>query len=77
MVIKRLMMIPKLGSLKYQLMLVCYKILFLITILYLFIFSDPNEDQFAKRITAKKERVAKNEFQRLKNIAHANKVNRK
>ncbi|CAF1178903.1 unnamed protein product [Rotaria sordida] len=37
--------------------------------------ADPNEDQFAKRLSAKKERVAKNEFQRLKNIAHANKVN--
>ncbi|UJR30429.1 hypothetical protein I4U23_017963 [Adineta vaga] len=37
--------------------------------------TDPNEDQFAKRLTAKKERVAKNEFQRLKNIARANKVN--
>lgn len=37
--------------------------------------ADPNEDQFAKRTAAKKERVAKNEFQRLKNIARANKVN--
>jgi regulator of ribosome biosynthesis len=37
--------------------------------------ADPNEDQFAKRTAAKKERVAKNEFQRLKNIAHANKIN--
>nr|XP_057915699.1 ribosome biogenesis regulatory protein homolog [Doryrhamphus excisus] len=36
--------------------------------------SDPNEDQFAKRIKAKKERVAKNEFNRLKNIARAQKV---
>jgi regulator of ribosome biosynthesis len=37
--------------------------------------ADPNEDQFAKRTAAKKERVAKNEFQRLKNIARANKIN--
>ncbi|CAF2512201.1 unnamed protein product [Rotaria sp. Silwood2] len=37
--------------------------------------ADPNEDQFAKRSSAKKERVAKNEFQRLKNIGRANKVN--
>lgn len=37
--------------------------------------ADPNEDQFAKRLTEKKERVAKNEFQRLKNIARANKIN--
>jgi len=44
---------------------------------FLFISSDPNEDQFAKRLSAKKERVAKNEFQRLKNIARANKVNGK
>ncbi|CAF1451811.1 unnamed protein product [Adineta steineri] len=31
--------------------------------------ADPNEDQFAKKS------AAKNEFQRLKNIAHANKIN--
>ncbi|KAM3593274.1 uncharacterized protein V6R79_009056 [Siganus canaliculatus] len=36
--------------------------------------SDPNEDQFAKRVKAKKERVAKNELNRLKNIARAQKV---
>jgi regulator of ribosome biosynthesis len=36
---------------------------------------DPNEDQFAKRSAVKKERIAKNEFQRLKNIARANKIN--
>lgn len=36
--------------------------------------ADPNEDQFAKRIKAKKERVAKNEFNRLRNIARAQKV---
>ncbi|KAM6900130.1 ribosome biogenesis regulatory protein homolog [Xenentodon cancila] len=36
--------------------------------------ADPSEDQFAKRIKAKKERVAKNEFNRLKNIARAQKV---
>jgi regulator of ribosome biosynthesis len=36
---------------------------------------DPNEDQFAKRQSAKKERVAKNEFQRLKNIARGQKIN--
>ncbi|CAG5895932.1 ribosome biogenesis regulatory protein homolog [Menidia menidia] len=36
--------------------------------------TDPNEDQFAKRIKAKKERVAKNEFNRLKNIARGQKV---
>lgn len=35
---------------------------------------DPNEDQFAKRVKAKKERVAKNEYNRLKNIARAQKV---
>ncbi|CAF2024081.1 unnamed protein product [Rotaria magnacalcarata] len=37
--------------------------------------ADPSEDQFAKRLAAKKERVAKNEFQRLKNIAHSKKIN--
>jgi len=36
--------------------------------------SDPYEDQFAKAADAKKERVAKNEFQRLRNIAKARKV---
>lgn len=36
--------------------------------------ADPNDDQFAKRIKAKKERVAKNEFNRLKNIARAQKI---
>lgn len=35
--------------------------------------ADPNEDQFAKRVKAKKERVAKNEYNRLKNIARAQK----
>ncbi len=48
-----------------------------ILILFVFISLDPNEDQFAKRTAAKKERVAKNEFQRLKNIARANKINGK
>ncbi len=70
------MMIQNLGLLKYQIMLVCYKTIFF-SILFLFISSDPNEDQFAKRLSAKKERVAKNEFQRLKNIARANKINGK
>lgn len=37
----------------------------------LYVLSDPNEDQFEKRKTAKKERVAKNELQRLRNIARA------
>lgn len=36
--------------------------------------ANPNEDQFAKRVKAKKERVARNEFNRLKNIARAQKV---
>ncbi|XP_026148005.1 ribosome biogenesis regulatory protein homolog [Mastacembelus armatus] len=36
--------------------------------------ADPNEDQFAKRMKAKKERVAKNELNRLKNIARVQKV---
>ncbi|CAK6972823.1 ribosome biogenesis regulatory protein homolog [Scomber scombrus] len=36
--------------------------------------ADPNEDQFAKRTKAKNERVAKNEFNRLKNIARAQKI---
>ncbi|XP_077126708.1 ribosome biogenesis regulatory protein homolog [Ranitomeya variabilis] len=35
--------------------------------------ADPNEDQFAKRMNAKKERVAKNELHRLRNLARAHK----
>ncbi|KAG8441981.1 hypothetical protein GDO86_010962 [Hymenochirus boettgeri] len=35
--------------------------------------ADPNEDQFAKRTKAKKERVAKNELNRLRNIARSDK----
>ncbi|KAM5158136.1 ribosome biogenesis regulatory protein homolog isoform 2-T2 [Mantella aurantiaca] len=35
--------------------------------------ADPNQDQFAKRLTAKKERVAKNELNRLRNLARADK----
>lgn len=36
--------------------------------------ADPMEDQFAKKATAKGERVAKNELQRLRNIAKAKNV---
>lgn len=36
--------------------------------------ADPNEDQFAKRVKAKKERVARNELNRLRNIARAQKA---
>jgi len=36
--------------------------------------ADPYEDQFEKRTEAKSERVAKNELQRLKNIARSRKV---
>ncbi|KAM4544391.1 ribosome biogenesis regulatory protein homolog [Fundulus diaphanus] len=36
--------------------------------------ADPNEDQFAQRNKAKKERVAKNELNRLRNIARAHKI---
>ncbi|CAH6777307.1 ribosome biogenesis regulatory protein homolog [Phodopus roborovskii] len=36
--------------------------------------ADPMEDQFAKRLQAKKERVAKNELNRLRNLARAHKV---
>ncbi|KAF3703569.1 Ribosome biogenesis regulatory protein -like protein [Channa argus] len=36
--------------------------------------ADSNEDQFAKRIKAKKERVAKNELNRLRNIARSQKI---
>lgn len=38
------------------------------------VLSDPYEDQFAKRKTAKKERIAKNELKRLRNIARAQKL---
>lgn len=36
--------------------------------------ADPYEDQFEKRNQAKKERVAKNEYQRLRNIARNRKI---
>ncbi|XP_067831963.1 ribosome biogenesis regulatory protein homolog [Heptranchias perlo] len=36
--------------------------------------ADPNEDQFTKRVKAKDERVAKNELNRLRNIARAQKI---
>lgn len=36
--------------------------------------ADPYEDQFAKRSDEKTERIAKNEFQRMRNIARAKKV---
>ncbi|KAM8966684.1 ribosome biogenesis regulatory protein homolog [Pelodytes ibericus] len=35
--------------------------------------ADPNEDQFGKRLKAKSERVAKNELNRLRNIARSSK----
>ncbi|KAG7272300.1 hypothetical protein CRUP_014185, partial [Coryphaenoides rupestris] len=38
------------------------------------VMADPNEDQFQKRNAAKKERVAKNELNRLRNIARAQKI---
>ncbi|XP_050309946.1 ribosome biogenesis regulatory protein homolog [Anthonomus grandis grandis] len=36
--------------------------------------ADPNEDQFAKKTVAKTENVAKNELQRLRNIAKGKKI---
>lgn len=36
--------------------------------------ANPYEDQFAKKIEAKSERVAKNELQRLRNIARTRKI---
>lgn len=38
------------------------------------IFTDPMEDRFQVMKTQKKERVAKNELQRLRNIQRAHKV---
>jgi len=37
-------------------------------------FSDPYEDQFEKRKKQKQERTSKNELQRLRNIARAQKT---
>jgi len=43
---------------------------YLLTYLHLrWCVADPYEDQFEKRVKAKKEAVAKNELQRLRNIA--------
>jgi regulator of ribosome biosynthesis len=36
--------------------------------------ADPNEDQFSKLAEVKSENVAKNEFQRLRNLAKAKNV---
>lgn len=36
--------------------------------------ADPMEDQFVKKTAAKKEKVAKNEFQRLRNLAKAKNI---
>ncbi|KAF4520594.1 hypothetical protein B566_EDAN006005 [Ephemera danica] len=36
--------------------------------------ADPMEDQFAKKAEARKEKVAKNEYQRLRNLAAAKKI---
>jgi regulator of ribosome biosynthesis len=36
--------------------------------------ADPNEDQFSKMAKTKNENVAKNEFQRLRNLAKAKNV---
>lgn len=36
--------------------------------------ADPMEDQFAKRMNAKSEKVAKNELQRLRNIAKTRRI---
>jgi len=41
---------------------------------FIFFFIDPYEDQFEKKNQAKKERVAKNEYQRLRNIARNKKI---
>ena len=46
-----------------------------VLVIHLFcFFSDPYEDQFEKKNQAKKERVAKNEYQRLRNIARNRKI---
>jgi regulator of ribosome biosynthesis len=36
--------------------------------------ADPNEDQFTKQSETKSENIAKNEFQRLRNLAKAKNV---
>ena len=41
---------------------------------FVLFFLDPYEDQFEKKNQAKKERVAKNEYQRLRNIARNRKI---
>lgn len=43
------------------------------SVVLLLLILDPYEDQFAKKKEEKKERVAKNELQRLRNIARAQK----
>lgn len=40
----------------------------------IFVYSDPYEDQFAKRRESKKQRIAKNEARRRRNVDEAEKV---
>ena len=42
--------------------------------LYCVCILDPNKDMFAERKNAKKEKVAKNELQRLRNIARGQNI---
>lgn len=54
------------GLLKYRMDMVS---IFFTAITLMRNFKDPNKDYFAERVEKKKERVAKNEMQRMKNIA--------
>lgn len=47
--------------------------LFCQSFLHVHVHVDPYEDQFEKKAEKRKERVAKNEFQRLKNLARSQK----
>ena len=44
--------------------------------IHIYIHIDPYEDQFEKRSEVRKERIAKNEYQRLRNIAKTEKSGR-
>lgn len=83
MAIEGAMTTPRIGSLKFQMELVSPTLYNRISWLsfykshsvpFLILFSksarsDPDKDYFAERVEKKKERVAKNETQRLKNLA--------
>ena len=57
-------------------MQVLYICIYIHIYIHTYIHIDPYEDQFEKHSEARKERIAKNEYQRLRNIAKTEKSGR-